>query len=388
MDATDCVKSAERLQPLLEAAAPRMERAHELSAEVVAALHEAKLYRMLLPRSLGGAELPPADFVRTIEAIAKADASTAWCLAQAGGCAISAAYLPAATAREVFGPANAVVAWGPPNRHARASQVDGGYVLTGTWEFASGSRHATWLGAHAAVFDRDGKRLTDPAVPLGETTFLFPRANATIEDTWQVVGLKATGSDTYAVKDMFIPSSHAFLRDDPKMRREAGPLYSFSTYQIYGAAFAGVALGIARSVQDAFVALAREKTSFLSPTSLRDNAAIQAQVAVGEVRLRAIRHFLLDTLSAAYDTVRERGEIDLDRRLAMRMGATHATHEAAAVVDACYYAAGATAIFETNPFERRFRDMHAVAQQSQARMLHMEAVGRAMLGAGAGSYAT
>jgi len=388
MDANDCVKSAERLRPMLEAAAPHMERAHELSAEVVNALHEAKLYRMLLPRSLGGAELPPAEFVRAIEAIAKADASTAWCLAQAGGCAMSAAFLPPATAREVFGPDNAVLAWGPPNKNARARQVDGGFLLTGSWQFASGSRHATWLGAHAAVFDRDGKPLTNAAVPLGETTFLLPRASATIEDTWQVVGLKATGSDTYSVKDLFVPSSHAFLRDDPKARREPGPLYSFSTYQIYGAAFAGVALGIARSVQDAFVALAREKTSFLSPAPLRDNAAIQGQVAIGEVRLRAIRHFLLDTLHAAHDTAAERGEIDFDRRLAMRMGATHATHEAAAVVDACYYAAGATAIFEANPFERRFRDMHAVAQQSQARMMHLEAVGRAILGVGAGSYAT
>jgi len=388
MSTTNYLERAESLAPLLERMAPQMERAHELAPEVVAALHGAELYRLLLPRSLGGAELPPADFVEVIEAIAKADASTAWCLGQAGGCAMSAAYLPSAVAREVFGPTHAVLAWGPPNRDGRAVPVDGGYILNGSWPFASGSRHATWLGAHAAVFGRDGKPAAAGSAPLAEPTFLFPRVSAIIHDTWQVVGLKATGSDTYVAKDLFVPESHVYLRDDPKHRRENGPLYRFSTYQIYGAAFAAVALGIARATQDAFIALAREKTGFLMASPMRDNAAIQGQVATSEVMLRSARLFLIDNLRAAHDEAARHGEIEFDRRLAMRMGATYATHQAKDVVDACYYAAGATAIFEANPFERRFRDMHAVAQQSQARMMHMEAVGRTLLGAGPPSYAT
>lgn len=387
-NARDYIERAERLAPLLEQAAPRMERARELAPDVVAALHEAAFYRLLLPRSLGGAELAPADFVQVIEAIAKADASTAWCLAQAGGCATSAAYLPPAIAREIFGPERGVLAWGPPNRNSRAQAVEGGYLLNGSWQFASGSRHATWLGAHAAMFDREGTPIPNAAGPQYETTFLFPRSSATIHDTWQVVGLKATGSDTYSVKDLFIPFTHAFTRDDPKSCRETGPLYRFTTYQIYASSFAGVALGIARATQDAFVALAREKTPFLATSVLRDNAAIQGQVATCEVRLRSARLYLLDNLREAYSTASERGEIDFDRRLELRMAATYAIHQAKDVVDACYQAAGATAIFEENPFERRFRDVHTVAQQSQARLMHMEAVGRTMLGAGSPSYAT
>jgi alkylation response protein AidB-like acyl-CoA dehydrogenase len=388
MTAKNHIERAESLAPLLERMAPQMERAHQLAPEVVAALHEAELYRLLLPRTLGGAELPPAEFVQAIEAVAKADASTAWCLAQAGGCAMSGAYLPPAVAREVFGPANAVLAWGPPNRDARAVPADGGYILNGMWQFASGSRHATWLGAHAAIHGRDGKPAATGGVPLSEPTFLLPRAKAIIEDTWQVVGLKATGSDTYSVRDLFVPETHVFLRDDPKRRTENGPLYRFSTYQIYGAAFGAVALGIARATLDAFIALAREKTGFLMASPMRDNAAIQGQVAMNEVVLRSARLFLIDNLRAAHEDAAQRGEIAFDRRLAMRLGATYATHQAKDVVDACYYAAGATAIFESNPFERRFRDMHAVAQQSQARMMHMEAVGRTLLGAGTPSYAT
>jgi indole-3-acetate monooxygenase len=387
MNSEDLVEGAQGLAPLLAAAAPRMEQERQLTPEIVAALHRGGFYRLVLPRSLGGAELAPADFVRVIEAIAKADASTAWCLGQAGGCATASAYLEPAAAREIFGPPDAVLAWGPPNSSGRAVPVDGGFVLNGSWQFASGSRHATWLGAHAARIGADGKPVPKAAGPQSEPTLLFPRASAAITDTWQVIGLKATGSDTYAVKDLFVPASHVFQRDDAGTRREPGPLYRFTTYQLYGAAFAGVALGIARAVQDDFLALAREKTPFMAWSALRDNAAIQQQVAWCEVRLRAARLFLLDTLRAAYDDAQRRGEIDLDRRLALRLASTSAIHQAKDVVDACYLAAGATAIFEANPFERRFRDMHAVAQQSQARALQLEAAGRILLGFDALGYA-
>jgi alkylation response protein AidB-like acyl-CoA dehydrogenase len=372
---------------LLERAAPQMEREHQLTREVVAALHDAELYRLLLPRSLGGAELAPADFVAVIEAIAKADASTAWCLGQAGGCAMAAAYLDPDVARELFGPKNAVLAWGPPNTSGRARPVDGGYVLNGTWQYASGSRHATWLGAHAVPVDPDGKPMPNPGGPMRQPTLIFPRASATITDTWQVIGLKATGSDTYTVKDLFVPANHAVVRDDPAVRREAGPLYRFTNFQIYGASFASVALGIARSVQDAFVALAREKTPFLASSALRDTGAIQFQVANCEAKLSAARLFLHDTLRHAYDEASRAGEIGLDRRVMMRIAATWATHQAVEVVDACYHAAGATAIFEANPFERRFRDIHAVAQQSQARAAQLESAGRVLLGFETVAYA-
>jgi indole-3-acetate monooxygenase len=380
MPREDYVERATSLAPLLERAAPQMERDRQLTPEVVAALYDAGLYRLMVPRSLGGAELPPADFVEVIETVARADASTAWCLGQAGGCAFAAAYLEPATARDIFGPRDAVLAWGPPNSSGRARPVDGGFVVNGTWQFASGSRHATWLGAHAARVGADGERPPGPARPMSEPTLLFPRSSATITDTWRVIGLKATGSDSYTVKDLFVPTSHVLLRDDPATRREPGPTYRFTNFQLYGAAFAGVALGIARTVQDSFIALAREKTPFLASAALRDNPSIQLQVALSEVRLRAARLFLLDTLRAAYEEAARDGAISLDRRVAMRLASTSATMQAREVVDACYQAAGATAIFETNPFERRFRDMHAVAQQSQARPSQLESAGRILLG--------
>jgi indole-3-acetate monooxygenase len=387
MTAQDYLDRARSLAPLLERAAPQMERERQLTGEVVAALHEAGLYRLLLPRSVGGAELNPADFVEIIEEIAKADASTAWCLAQAGGCATAAAYLDPAVARDVLGPSDAVVAWGPPNRSGTAAPVDGGFILNGRWEFASGSRHATWLGAHAARLGPDGKPIVGAQGAISNPTFLFPRREAHITDTWRVVGLKATGSDTYAAKDLFVPSRHVLQRDDPATRREAGPLYRFTNFQLYGAAFAGVALGIARRVQDDFLALAREKTPFLAASPLRDSAAIQGQVALTELQLRQARLFLLQTLREAYGEAERAGEISLACRVALRLGSTGAIHQAKDVVDACYLGAGATAIFEDNRFERRFRDIHAVSQQAQSRMPQLEAAGRILLGFDVAHYA-
>ena len=144
----------------LAAAADEIERQRELPEAVVAVLVERGFFRLLLPRSLGGAELLPATFVPVIEEIAKADASTAWCLNQASGCSMTAAYLEPAAAREIFGGPRGILAWGPGPGKARV--VDGGYRVTATFSFASGSHNATWLGCHVPVVEADGTPRRNP----------------------------------------------------------------------------------------------------------------------------------------------------------------------------------------------------------------------------------
>ena len=143
--ASDYVARARALAPTITAHADRAEAQRRLPAPLADALHEAGLFRMLLPRSLGGAELDPATFVQVMEEIAKVDASTAWVVGQTAGCSMIAAYLEHEAAARVFGPPRAVLAWGA-GPHGRAVAVDGGYRLTGTWAFASGLHEATWLG--------------------------------------------------------------------------------------------------------------------------------------------------------------------------------------------------------------------------------------------------
>ena len=368
----------ERLAPVIGAEADAGERSRRLTPALLDALHEARLFRMLLPRALGGAEVDPVTFVHVLEAIAKIDASTAWCLGQAGGCSMVGAYLRPDVAAEVFGDPRAVLAWGPGP--ARAVVADGGYRVTGTWSFASGMRHATWLGGHSPIHEPDGAPRMRPDGRPEVRTMLFPAESATVIDVWRVLGLRATGSDSFSVTDLFVPHERSVSRDNPAERRESGPLYCFSSGNLYASGFAGVALGIARSMLDAFVTLAKDKTPRGFTRTLRESAVVQSQVALAEARIASARRFLIGSLTDIWRDVGRAGTLALEQRVQIRMASTFAIHEAREVAETLYHAAGADAIFEERGFERRFRDLHAATQQMQGRDAHFEAVGQFLLG--------
>jgi alkylation response protein AidB-like acyl-CoA dehydrogenase len=381
LDATDTeyLRRAQELGPELDAAAEEIEQRRELPEAIIEALVERGLFRLLLPRTLGGAELRPAAYVSVIEEVAKHDASTAWCLGQACGCTMTSAYLDPAVAREIFGGKRGIVAWGPPGP-AEAHAVPGGYRLTGTWSFASGSHHATWLGAHVAILDPNGVLQLRPDGGRAMRTLLFPKASASLTDIWHVIGLRGTGSDSYTVTDLFVPEKYTVLRENAAKAHQTGLLYAFSSSNIYASGFAGVALGIARSALDAFVELARDKIPRGAKRTLRDNNVVQAQVSQSEARLCAARAFLLGSLDEIWRDVSGSRRLTMDHNTTIRLASTWAIHQARDVVDRAYHAAGATAIFENNPFERRFRDVHTVIQQYQGRQAHFETVGQVLLG--------
>jgi alkylation response protein AidB-like acyl-CoA dehydrogenase len=376
--AIDWLARARAVAPTVAAAADTIERECRIPPAVLAALHDAQLFRMLLPRWCDGGELEPALYLEVIEEIAKQDASTAWCLGQACGTALAAAYLKPEIARDIFGDPHAVVASGPSN--GTAIVVEGGFRVTGTWLFASGSKHASWLGGHCFVREADGTPRLDPTGNPVERTVLFRKEHARFTDIWQVMGLNGTGSDQYAVQDLFVPEDYSYTRNAETERREAGPLYRFAIFQLHGIAFAGVALGIARATLDAFIALAKEKSPRTAAYVLRENAVIQAQVGLSEAKLQSARAFLQQTLRESWTIATSADRFTLDQRARLRMAATYATHQARDVVDAAYHAAGATAVFRSNPFERRFRDVHTVSQQVQGHASNFEAVGRCLLG--------
>ncbi|MCK8784163.1 acyl-CoA dehydrogenase family protein [Roseomonas sp. NAR14] len=375
----DPVALARALVPLIEAHAPRIEQERAITPEVLDALHAAGLFRCLIPRDQGGDELDPATHVRMIEQLARGDGSVAWCVNQASGCSMSAASVSPEVARAVWGDPRAALAWGF-GPAGRVRPVEGGWLVSGTWQFASGSRHANFLGGHCQLLDADGTPRRGPdGAPL-ERTALFPRAAAEIRDVWQVMGLRGTGSDTYAVTDLFVPEGYVYDREAVRTELAPGPLYRFTSTHLYAAGFAGVALGLARASLDALVALARKKTPSQAARSLRDSPVLQGTLAQAEARLRGARAGLLEALREAWEATLDADAVPMDHRAAIRMATTWAIHEAAAVVSVCWREAGATAIFESNPFERRFRDVNAVTQQLQGRLAHFESVGQHMLG--------
>lgn len=375
----DCLARARALIPLLQSAAARIDAAHELPNDVLAGLYDAGMFRLLIPRSFGGFELKPSEYVQCVEAIAIGDASAAWCMNQGSGCSMTAAYLAPAVSWEIWGGRQDVLAWGQ-GPGAKAIRTDGGWRCSGTWSFASGSRHATWLGAMCPCFYADGSPVLYPDGKPWDRTMLFRREFARIDDVWQVLGLRGTGSDNYSIEDFFVDDARTVTRESPAERREAGILYRFQAMQLYASGFACVGLGTARAALDAFIALAKEKSQAWSSDRLRDNHAVQHIIGYADAALKAARSGLLNVLDEQWDAVGRAGQLTVDGRIAVRQAATFAIHTAREVVHQVYHEAGSTAIFNNQPFERRLRDINSVSQQLQGRRTHFETVGLYLLG--------
>ena len=376
--AADYVARARALVPAIAAAADRIEAERRIVPDVVAALHEAGLFHMLLPPSLGGGGADIVAFNEVIQIIAAADASTAWCVGQQVASTQAAGYLDPKIARGVFGPPYGAVAWGPP-AGAKAAVADGGYIVNGHWRFASGSGHCPWIGGHSAVIERDAKpRLDDNGRPVLRT-MLFRTEQAAWTDIWHTIGLRGTGSNQYEVKDLFVPDAYTTWRDQPSDRTNDGPLYDIPLLTLYGIGFSGVGLGLARASLDAFMALANSKTGRAGRGVMRDNPVIQSDVAKVAGGLHAARAFLREMLEEIWEAVNKDGAT-LDQRARLRLAITGALDRSVRVVDFAFTAAATSAIFNGSPFERRFRDMHTVTAQGQAHMSNFESAGQALFG--------
>jgi alkylation response protein AidB-like acyl-CoA dehydrogenase len=374
----DLVERARALAPLIAREADEIERTRRLTPTVTSALIENGLYRVLLPQSLGGTQAPLEIFMQMQEEIAKADASTAWCLGQCSVCAMTAAYLDADVADEIFNTPPGILAWGAIAHEVHV--VPGGYKASARWDFASGSRQASWLGAHVRVIERDGSQRKKPDGSPEIRTILFPATSATMHDVWDAIGLRGTGTDSYSVDNLFIPDKFAALRDVPSALREKGPIYTLTTNAVFGMGFAATAIGVARATLDAAIELARSKQP-QGLAAMRENNAVQGLIGRTEATLRAARAYLYATAAEVWLDLSRGDPVTESHRIALRIATTWTIHQSASVVDAAYHMTGATAVFAANPFERRFRDMHTIAQQIQARDTHYEDAGKAILSA-------
>jgi alkylation response protein AidB-like acyl-CoA dehydrogenase len=346
----DAIAAARAVGPAIAAAADTVESTRRIPPALAEALHAARLFRLLLPHSVGGEEVDPGTYFRAIAEVARHDASVAWNVFVGNSAALIAAFLAPAEALAIFADPRTVVAWAPPNE-AIAEAVPGGYRVSGRFDFASGCRLANWMGVHCRVREADGtlrpNHLGRPAI----RTLLFPARQAELLDTWHTIGLRGTASDSYTVTDVFVPEAFSTTREQPEARREPGRLYAFTMQGLYAVGVAGVALGTARAMLDAFMVLAMDKT----PRGLSKLAEVMAGAG-------------------------SQGAIGTTERARVRLGCAQAIHAAVEVADWCHRAAGVDAIFPGSPFERRFRDIHTLSQQIQSRSAHFTAAGQAMLG--------
>jgi alkylation response protein AidB-like acyl-CoA dehydrogenase len=372
----DPVARARDLGPAIGAAADEIERSQTIPEPLLTHIHDARLVRMLLPRSVGGDQLDPWTYLHAIEEISRHDGSVGWNLFVANSAALIAPFIQLETAKAIFSDPRAWISWGPPNQY-KAEAEPGGYRVTGEWHFASGSRQANWMGAHCQVTEPDGSlRLNRFGRPTTRTLLFRKEHTQPILD-WNTIGMRGTASEGYRVNDLFVPEGFSGTREDPSLRRDTGPLYAFTMQGLYAVGVAAVAFGIARAMLDEFIALAIAKTP-RGLQRLADSPVVQAGVARQEAHLGAARVWLVEILKDVWAGADDIAPIGLNARVRVRLGCAHAIISAVEVADYVYKAAGTSAIFRGTSFERRFRDIHTLSQQIQSRESHFEAVGRVM----------
>ena len=370
----DPIARAREVGPSIAAAGDEIERIQDIPKPVLDRIVDARLPRMLLPRSAGGDEVEPWVYLRAIEELARHDGSVGWNLFVANSAALIAPFIPLAAAQAIFDDPRGWIAWGPPNQYT-CRAVPGGYRVSGTWHFASGSRQATWMGAHCNVIEPDGARRLNRFGRPTVKTLLYPKSERIQIKDWDTLGMRGTASEGYRLEDLFVPEEFTGTREDPSLRRDPGPLYAFTMQGLYAVGVAGVALGIARAMLDEFIALAKEKTP-RGLIRMADMPVVQSDVAHREANLGSARAWLVDILRDIWDRAGGSEPIGVEDRARVRLGCAKAIRESIETADYVYKAAGVSAIFKGTPFERRFRDMHTLSQQIQSRDSHFEAVGR------------
>jgi alkylation response protein AidB-like acyl-CoA dehydrogenase len=360
-------------------AADETERERRLAPGLSDALSDAGLYRMCVPASMGGGEVAPQTLLAAVEALARGDAAAGWCVAVCATAGMLAAYLPEQTAREVFGDSR-TVAGGVFAPTGRAQAEGDGLTVAGRWRFASNVTNCDWVMGGCVVFDEDRPRLAPGGSPDVQLV-LFPASEIEVIDTWSVSGLRGTGSHDFAVDGLEVPAARAasLITDSP---REPGALYAFPPFGLLAVSIAGVALGIARGALDDLGELAGVKTPAMSARRLAERSGTQAGMARAEAALRAARAGLFNALGEAWEAAQGDPSAAVSRevRAGLRLAATHAVQAGAEAVDAAYGLAGGSAIYETSPLQRRFRDVHAATQHMLVGPATWELTGRTLLG--------
>ncbi len=346
-----------------------------LPEAVLEAIHGAGLFRMAIPASVGGGEVHPLEYSRVVEEVARADGSAAWCVMQGAISGTLAAYMDADAAREVFSDPRTVFAAGTPTPAlGRADAVPGGYRVTGRWAFASGCRHCNWVVGRCAVYDGEQRR-----EDLGPwVNLLVPMADARIEDSWDVRGMRATGSDTYVVEDAFVPEQ--FMVSFAQKPREPGRLYRIGDLQLAHLSMASAALGVARDCLDEFASLAAHKRVTWTGAPIAASGATQVEIARATAKANAALALRDQTAHAMWDAAGNEGRATPEQRARFRLAILHGVDVGVEAVDTVYRLSGTTGIFAGHPIQRHFQDVNVLSQQIVGRWSYYETIGKALLG--------
>src|SRR3954468_636950 len=345
------------------------EKLGQLPDSTVKSMKAIGSIRLLQPKKHGGLEVHPREFAETVMATAALDPAAGWITGVVGVHPYQLAYADPRVAEEVW--ATDVDTWvaSPYAPQGVAKPVDGGYVFTGRWQFSSGTDACDWIILGAMIGDDDGKALMPPQM----LHMILPRKDYEIvPDSWDVVGLRGTGSKDVIVKDAFVPpyrTMDAMKVMDGTAQREAGmteTLYLMPWSTMFPLGISSAVIGIAEGALAAHLDYQRERVNS-SGVAIKDDPYIMYAIGEAAADINAARQELLANADRIYDMVDAGKEVSFEDRAAGRRTQVRAVHRAVSAVDEIFARSGGNAMRMDKPLQRYWRDVHV----GQAHAIHV-----------------
>ncbi len=347
--------NAQALGPQIEAVANQIEAQRRLPDDLVEAMRAAGIFRIAFPKAWGGPEVDLVSQSKLVEILAYHDASVAWIAMICSDSGHYAARLDEATARELY-PELDLLTSGYLFPAGTAVEVDGGYRVSGRWQFGSGCLHADRILGGCMIHDANGLKMTAAGLPEMRAIWL-PNDAVTIHDTWHTTGLAGSGSNDYSANDVFVPTTHSFFPFVPGDRPE--PLYRY--HGLFFVNLPAVSIGCAQRMLDDLQALARTKVSMPSMTAMKDEYRVQLALAEGTAKIGAARAYQNTVLDDIWSTLLAGDSPSREQRAAISLMSVHAIRAGIEVSEIVCEAVGAASIYKANPFDRRRRDLATVS---------------------------
>ncbi|MCU1515160.1 MAG: hypothetical protein JWO10_2250 [Microbacteriaceae bacterium] len=372
---SDLLAGVRALRPLIESKAEEATATGHIADEVVQALYDAGYMTMFAPAELGGGEAEPSVLLDCVEEAAYADGSTGWAtMASATGVGVLMATLPDQAVERVMSSGNFLIAGSIP-RPGTARRVDGGFIVSGKFSFASGSAQAGWFSGAYFEVDAEGNRVPDANGSPYPMLTLIPRSETQLLGNWDVSGLVATASIDYGFTDVFVPD---FMFTKESTPNRGGALYTMGAKAVPGIGHTGFALGVGQRVLDEFKIIASTKQR---PPSglLSKHHTLQRDFAIWTTKLGAARSYAHDTFNRLYEAARDGTPITPVMWANCRMAATNAVFVAAEIAQGAYIASGADGLRNGSVFQRAVNDISAATQHMYTAEHNYVSAGRVYL---------
>jgi alkylation response protein AidB-like acyl-CoA dehydrogenase len=373
---TSIVDRARALAPDIIAARDRLHEQRRLPDDLARKFRDAQLYRLCIPKAHGGLEASPRTLVETLEVLAEADSSAAWCVTVGATSGSFGAYLESDVASSILGNPDLILAgvYAPMGK----AEIEGdNYRVSGRWKWNSGGQNATWLCGGCMIHENGAPKMLAEKLPE-HRMMLFPASDVEFIDTWHTNGLRGSGSGDMTVTNLIVPKSRSvsLISDKPRV---ATPLYAFPVFGLLAIGIAAVASGNAQAALAEFVATASDKRT-PGGRKLAERATVQASFAQGSAKLLAARAFLMSEIDASWIEAQSTPAISLSQRARLRLAATHMARTAAEIVRDLQDLSGGNGVFLANTLNRRLADAQTMTAHMMVAPATYELTGRALLG--------